>query len=125
MLAACTVLFLRVLVLVSILAPLVAPALLIYFAPPFLIGLGMVALALRRRSPVAESTASDVKSSRLVRTGGPIELGAKAIAIGVLSNAILKLSLSVALGSARFRRPAALGLLALAGGSVLGLVLAA
>jgi uncharacterized membrane protein (DUF4010 family) len=48
-------------------------------------------------------------------------LAARAIAIGVLSNTLFKLALTLALGSNSLRRVASLGLLALAGGSAVGL----
>jgi uncharacterized membrane protein (DUF4010 family) len=50
-----------------------------------------------------------------------VALGAQAIAVGILANTILKLTLVLALGNAGFRRWAAGGLVALAAGTALGL----
>lgn len=50
-------------------------------------------------------------------------IAARAIAIGVLANTILKLGLTVSLGKGRFRRLAAIGLVALAAASLLGLLI--
>jgi hypothetical protein len=50
-------------------------------------------------------------------------LAARAIAVGILSNTMLKLFLVVALGSPGFRRSAAPGLLALAAAVVAGLLI--
>jgi len=50
-------------------------------------------------------------------------IAARAIAIGVLANTILKLGLTVSLGKGRFRRLAAIGLIALAAASLLGLLI--
>lgn len=59
--------------------------------------------------------------SRLGTDSAMLTLGAKAIAIGVLSNTVLKFALGVTLGSHRFRRTAGWGLVALGAGSLLGL----
>ncbi len=50
-------------------------------------------------------------------------LAARALAIGVLANTLLKLVLAVTLGTGSFRRLAGAGLLALAAASLAGLVL--
>ncbi len=59
--------------------------------------------------------------TRLVQTGGSVAVAAQAIAIGVLSNTVLKLGLTVVFGSPAFRRVATTGLVVLGLGSVLGL----
>ena len=58
-------------------------------------------------------------------TSGAAELAARAIAVGMLANTALKLTLVLSLGSPVFRRAAAPGLLALGGTMVAGLALAA
>ena len=50
-------------------------------------------------------------------------IAARAIAIGVFANTILKLGLAISLGKGRFRRLAAIGLIALAAASLLGLLI--
>jgi hypothetical protein len=60
--------------------------------------------------------------SRLAADEG-VRLAATAMAIGVLANTILKLSVVVTLGSGEFRRKAALGLIALGAASIVGLLL--
>ncbi len=52
-----------------------------------------------------------------------VQLAATAMAVGVLANTVLKLSVVVVLGGGEFRRRAALGLVALGGASVVGLLL--
>jgi len=52
------------------------------------------------------------------------EIAARAIAIGVLANTLLKLGLTVVMGSNRFRRVASTGLTALAAAILLGLAIA-
>ncbi len=51
-------------------------------------------------------------------------VAAKAIAIGILANTLLKLAVSVAIGTSLFRRVAAVGLVGLAIGSLFGLAFA-
>jgi uncharacterized membrane protein (DUF4010 family) len=51
-------------------------------------------------------------------------IAARAIAIGILANTLLKLGLTVAMGKDRFRRVASTGLGGLAAASVLGLIIA-
>jgi len=51
----------------------------------------------------------------------PAELAARAIAVGILANTVIKLMLSLALGGPGFRRSTAIGLIAL--GSVIGVSL--
>jgi uncharacterized membrane protein (DUF4010 family) len=52
--------------------------------------------------------------SRFGANTGDAPLAARAIAIGLLSNTVLKLALAIGLGAPAFRRPAAAGLLAFA-----------
>jgi uncharacterized membrane protein (DUF4010 family) len=59
--------------------------------------------------------------ARLADGADPVALGAKAIAVGILANSLLKLALTLVLGTAPFRRVASWGLLALGGASALGL----
>lgn len=59
--------------------------------------------------------------ARLADGADPVALGAKAIAVGILANSLLKLALTLALGTPPFRRVASVGLLALAGASAFGL----
>jgi uncharacterized membrane protein (DUF4010 family) len=56
-------------------------------------------------------------------TEDAVELAATAMAIGVLSNTVLKLSVVLAMGAGPFRRRAAVGLLALGVASVAGLMI--
>jgi uncharacterized membrane protein (DUF4010 family) len=65
----------------------------------------------------------DALTYSMTRLGGAdtVALGAKAIAIGVLSNTILKLGFVVFLGRGEFRKIAGLGLAALAAASAVGL----
>lgn len=59
--------------------------------------------------------------TRLGHSGDVLHLAARAIAIGILSNTVLKLGISLTVGRGRFRRDATLGLLALGTGSLAGL----
>jgi uncharacterized membrane protein (DUF4010 family) len=59
--------------------------------------------------------------ARLGSTGDPA-LAARAIAVGILANTLLKLALTLALGAPRFRRTAAPGLIALGAAVVLALM---
>jgi uncharacterized membrane protein (DUF4010 family) len=170
-LAACTVLVPRVLVLTAALAPRVALALLPYLAPPLLIGLALVLPRLLRpvRAKGKGGSAPELKNPLgfwaavrlalvfqavlmmifLVRerfgAAGILasaavlgltdvdaltlsmsklqsdELAARAVAIGVLSNTLLKLVLTLVLGAPSLRRVASTGLAALALGSAGGL----
>jgi uncharacterized membrane protein (DUF4010 family) len=52
-----------------------------------------------------------------------INVTAQALAIGILSNTVLKIGIILVVGRNRFRFYATLGLLALAAGSIAGLVL--
>jgi hypothetical protein len=66
-----------------------------------------------------------VEGNSCVRRAAPSRatLGAQAIAIGVLSNTVLKLAVALFLGRGEFRRIAGLGLVALAAASGVGLLL--
>jgi uncharacterized membrane protein (DUF4010 family) len=153
--AACTVLFPRVMLATSILDRRVALALLPYLAAPFLIGVAAVVAGLRHRSreqPDAETLRNPLQlwsalqmvvmfqvvlflvsfvkaefgEAGLLATGAVLGLtdvdaltvsmtrgaangiapaiAAQAIAIGILSNTLLKSGLAVVLGTSRFRR---------------------
>jgi uncharacterized membrane protein (DUF4010 family) len=52
-----------------------------------------------------------------------VALGARAIAVGILANTLLKLGIAVVIGAKGFRRLAAIGLVSLAAASGLGLLL--
>jgi uncharacterized membrane protein (DUF4010 family) len=182
--AACTVLVPRVVIVSSLLEPNVGSALLPLLAPPFVVGACVVALVLwraRRRGPDDPSTSGerplpsteDARNplglwqsiqmaiafqavllaiawlQRTVGTPGVLvtaaalgltdmdaltlsmtrlgadatlrHLAATAIAVGMLSNTLLKLTLTLVLGASAFRRRAGLGLVALALASVVGL----
>jgi uncharacterized membrane protein (DUF4010 family) len=62
--------------------------------------------------------------ARLAGSEESIALGAKAIAVGILANTLLKLGIAVVIGAKGLRRPTAIGLASLAAASGLGLVLA-
>lgn len=170
--AACTVLVPRVLVVSALLSPAVALALAPRLLPPFVVGLLIVVFAWRHDTEQATTSPNESKSPlrlasalqmavafqvalsavTFVRsTFGamqlygaaavlgltdvdaltvsmsspssalPAEIAARALAIGVLANTLLKLSLAVMIGRSRFRRAAAVGLLGLAAASVAGL----
>jgi uncharacterized membrane protein (DUF4010 family) len=63
---------------------------------------------------LTDMDALTLSMNRLGTTTELVQLAARAIAIGVIANAILKLGLVVVLGVARFRRFAAIGLASLA-----------
>ncbi len=71
---------------------------------------------------LTDMDALTMSMSRLAADDG-VRLAATAMAIGVLANTILKLSVVVVLGAGEFRRRASLGLLALGAASVAGLLL--
>ena len=70
-------------------------------------------------------TDTDALTVSLSRPGGVLaaETAARAIAVGVASNTLVKLGVALALGTARFRRVAGAGLATLAGASLLGLAM--
>jgi uncharacterized membrane protein (DUF4010 family) len=174
-LAACTVLIPRVLIVSAMLSPTVALALLPMLAPPLLVGLAFIALVWRKDLSAPRAAAK--KEDNPLRLGTAIEMAiafqaamvvvalvqrywgsagvyasatvlgltdvdaltvsmsrqeasvvaaiaARAIAIGILVNTLMKLALAVGLGRATYRRRAATGLLALAASSALGLLIA-
>ncbi|MDO8501823.1 MAG: MgtC/SapB family protein [Gemmatimonadaceae bacterium] len=172
---ACTVLILRVLIVSGALDVDVARSLVLFVVPPFLLGAGMLAWALRRRHEanggevlLAESplklgaairmaiafqiaivlvtavrsrwgsagvypaaaalglTDMDALTVSMSRMGESLSPGiaARAIAIGIIANTVLKLGLVLGLGSSETRRIAGIGLVALALASGLGLLIA-
>lgn len=173
-LAACTMVLPRVLAISAAIAPPVAGHLLWYVLPAALVGVGVVAVAMRMaRPPVGVADAGERNPLRLLsaiqmvvmfqlvllmvpwvqglwgaqgvlagaavlgltdmdaltysmaRLGAADEaaLAARAIAVGLLSNTLLKLALTLALGAPRFRRVAAPGLLALGAAVVLAMMI--
>ena len=62
--------------------------------------------------------------TRLAGSEEAIALGAKAIAVGILANTLLKLGIALVVGAKGFRRPTAIGLASLAAASGLGLIVA-
>ncbi len=170
--AACTVLVPRVLVLSALLNPAVALALAPRLAPPFVVGVAIVWLAWRRetapatlppdhRSPLRLASAlqmavafqvaitaitfardrfgtlglystaaalglTDVDALTVSMSSPsslvPAAIAARALAIGVLANTLLKLALAAWVGRSGFRRAAAAGLLGLAAASLAGLL---
>jgi len=62
--------------------------------------------------------------SRLAEPGEAIGLAALAIAVGILSNTILKLGIALVVGTREFRRPAVIGLACLAIASGIGIAIA-
>jgi len=62
-----------------------------------------------------------VSMCRSVTEGGAAALAAQGIAIGILSNTVLKLGVALTVGSPRFRKAVTPGFLALAAAVVLGL----
>jgi uncharacterized membrane protein (DUF4010 family) len=174
-LAACTVLLLRVAVVTTVLRPPVTWALARYLLPALIVGAALVALAVVRpapepdhieppRSPLGLWSALKMAAGfQLVLTALPFVqqvwgttgvlasaaflgatdmdaltlsmcalaagpdgpgLAAQAIAVGMLSNTLLKLGVALALGSNAFRRRATPGLAALALALALGLWIA-
>jgi uncharacterized membrane protein (DUF4010 family) len=71
---------------------------------------------------LTDMDALTVTMARLEPAGEMAALGAKAIALGLLSNTIMKLGLAVGLGTREFRRSAGAGLLLLAAAIILGLL---
>ncbi|HSE68815.1 MAG TPA: DUF4010 domain-containing protein, partial [Gemmatimonadales bacterium] len=59
--------------------------------------------------------------NRLGQTTETLQLAAKALAIGIISNTVLKFGIATVIGRGRYRLVAALGLVSLAAGSMLGL----
>ncbi|HEX5830692.1 MAG TPA: DUF4010 domain-containing protein, partial [Gemmatimonadaceae bacterium] len=176
-LAACTVLLPRVLIASAVLTPDVARHLLAVLAPPFVLGVGLVLVAVLRRQPAKPAVAGEephsplglssaiqmavafqvvlwvvewaqraggqggvlataallgltdvdaltVAMNRLGRAPGQAGLAASAIGIGIVSNTLLKLALTLVLGTPAFRRVASIGLLALAAAVAVGVWLA-
>jgi uncharacterized membrane protein (DUF4010 family) len=61
--------------------------------------------------------------ARLGREEGEVALAARAIALGIVANTLLKFTLAMTLGSPRLRKVAGLGLLALGVASGIGLAI--
>jgi uncharacterized membrane protein (DUF4010 family) len=173
-LAACTILLLRVSLMATILNPSVTLGLVWYLIPPLAVGAAFVALAFRRRAPEAQGSAvrqpesplglwSSLKMAvgfQIVLTAipfiqqlwgapgvlasaallgltdvdaltlsmcrlaaGPDGVGVAAggIAIGILSNTIVKAGIALVLGTGVFRRRTAIGLGAFTLASAVGL----
>jgi uncharacterized membrane protein (DUF4010 family) len=172
--AACTVLPLRVWLLAIALNPRVGLVVIPYLALPFAVGLAAVLLSLRA-SPSAATEAAMPKNPlrlaaaaqmalafqvvlyatrwvndrfgspgvlasagllgltdmdaltysmvKLGREGAQVATAARALAIGVLANTLLKLAVACALGRGTFRRAAGLGLTALAAATLAALLL--
>jgi uncharacterized membrane protein (DUF4010 family) len=173
-LGACTVLFLRLVILTLALRPVLTPALTWFFLPPLLVGLalfGLGFLAARSddegpvtpegRSPLrlgsaimlaigfqavlmafawvrerfgtggiltsasllglTDMDALTLAMSRLASEPDMLRIAALAMALGVLSNTLVKLGVVVAVGAGAFRRRAGLYLLCLAAATGLGI----
>ncbi|HWH52051.1 MAG TPA: MgtC/SapB family protein [Gemmatimonadaceae bacterium] len=173
--AACTVLVPRVVIVSAVLNPAVSVALLPLLAPPFVAGLLLVSIGWRQESTAA--LPSDTAAESPLQFGAAIRMAvafqvamllvaagrrwlgepgvlasgaalgltdidaltvslsradaafaattaAQAIAIGVLSNTMLKLTVALVLGAPRYRRRASIGLAALALASAAGLLVA-
>ncbi len=184
--AACTVLVPRVVVVSSLLEPNVGRSVVPFLLPPFLVGSAFVGIVLwraRKRGPDDPETSSEspitsddavrnplglwqaiqmaiafqvvlfaiawvqgtigtpgvlvtaaalgltdmdaltLSMSRLGADTALRQLAATAIAVGLLANTLLKLTLTLTLGSRAFQRRASIGLIALAAASVVGLLL--
>lgn len=179
--AACTVLVPRVVIVSTLLDHQVGLALLPFLAPPFVVGAGFVARVLwraRQRGPrhtptgtveetehnplglwqsvqmalafqvvlllmawvqntvgtpgvlataavlgLTDMDALTLSMSRLGADAALRNLAATAIGVGLLANTLLKLTLTIVLGSRTFQRRASLGLVALGVASVIGLLL--
>ena len=172
--AACTVLIPRVLVVSAAFNPAVALQLLPMLVPPFVIGLASATIGWRsREGKGAVASVDDANPLRLgaalrmgiafqiamvvitlvqrawgtagiYTTAGilgltdmdaltvsmsrpdsslPVSTAARAIAIGILLNTLLKLAVAVGLGRLTFRRRAAVGLVSLAAASAVGLLI--
>jgi uncharacterized membrane protein (DUF4010 family) len=172
--AACTVLVVRVATVTTVLNPLVAQALIPYLAPPFIVG-AVVIGAVLRRSPVGPAGPSSAELASPLRLGTALQLAlafqvaifairiaratfgspgvlvsafvlgltdmdaltfsmarlgtapevvalsARAIAVGMLANTLLKSTLVVVLGAPALRKVAGAGLAALGAACLLGL----
>jgi uncharacterized membrane protein (DUF4010 family) len=171
--AACTMLFPRVLVATFVLDVAVARTLLLYLIAPFTVGLMALALWLRKspdgthtadtpRNPLqigpalqmavtfqlvlfavdwvrhmfgdlgllvsgavlglTDVDALTISMARSTTSGVASQVAARAIAIGILANGILKLSLALAFGTSQFRRVSGVALAAMALAIVISLV---
>ena len=171
--AACTVLVPRVVLVSAVLNPRVAVQLLMILAPAFIIGVAIIALGWRTKDEPTkgadEAPENPLHLSAAVRMAIAFQVGmtlialvrqywglpgvfataaalgltdvdaltvsmsrqealldadiaARAIAVGILANTVMKLGIAVVLGRSAFRRRTSVGLVALAAGTVAGLV---
>ena len=70
---------------------------------------------------LTDTDALTLAMTRLGKNEETVNLAARALAIGILSNTVLKLGIAMVVGRGRFRLGAALGLISLGAGSLLGL----
>jgi uncharacterized membrane protein (DUF4010 family) len=70
---------------------------------------------------LTDMDALTLSMARIGKSEAMVALAARAVAIGILSNTVLKLAVTLALGSAAFRRVASLGLGMLALATLAGL----
>jgi uncharacterized membrane protein (DUF4010 family) len=173
-LAACTTLFVRVIVATAVLSWPLATQLAPLLAAPFLVGLAAVLVGVRRprqerpdiqtlQNPLqfgaalqmamlfqgvlflvdivrttwgdvglivsgailglADVDALMISMAHTVATGGAVAAPATAVAVGILSNTLFKLTLAMALSRQPFRRTAGLGLAAMAAASLAALLI--
>ena len=171
--AACTVLFIRVMVVTGVLWTPLAQRLLPLFAAPFLVGVLVVLVGLRRprqerldihtlQNPLqfgaaiqmallfqavlfivdgvrsawgdvglvvtgailglADVDALMISMAHTAATGGSVAIAATAVAVGILSNTLVKFLIATAVGRMPFRLTAAVSLAAMAAASVLALL---
>jgi len=171
--AACTVLVPRVVLVSAVLNPRVSVQLLMILAPAFIIGVAFIALGWRTKDestkgadeppenplhlaaavrmaiafqvsmtlialvrqywglPGVFATAAvlgltdvDALTVSMSRQAALLDadIAARAIAVGILANTVMKLGIAVVLGRSSFRRRTSVGLVALAAGTVAGLV---
>ena len=171
--AACTVLVPRVVLVSAVLNPRVSVQLLMILAPAFVIGIAFIALGWRTKDEpttgAVEAPENPLRLAAAIRMTIAFQVGmtlialvrqywglpgvfataaalgltdvdaltvsmsrqealldaniaARAIAVGILANTVMKLGIAVALGRSAFRRRTSVGLVALAAGTVAGLV---
>ncbi|HEY6827162.1 MAG TPA: MgtC/SapB family protein [Gemmatimonadaceae bacterium] len=171
--AACTVLVPRVVLVSAVLNPRVAVQLLMILAPAFIIGVAIIALGWRTKDEPTKGAdeapenplhlAAAVRMAIAFQVGMTLialvrqywglpgvfataaalgltdvdaltvsmsrqealldaDIAARAIAVGILANTVMKLGIAVVLGRSAFRRRTSVGLVALAAGTVAGLV---
>ncbi len=174
--AACTVLVPRVLVVSALLSPAVAVALAPLLAPSFVIGLVFVLLGLRGETPATAIASEEQRSPLRLRnalemavlfqvgltavawvrpkfgatglygmaallgltdvdaltvtmsspsSAIPVAAAARALAVGIIANTLVKTTIVLAIGRGSFRRTAALGLISLGVATAVALLLSA